>query len=65
MNNNIQPSVQAQVKVSYPLKQGLKQLWKRAGYSDIVWVKVSYPLKQGLKLHNFFFNYISSMLVLK
>ena len=37
------------VKVSYPLKQGLKQPAK----SQDVWVripvKVSYPLKQGLK----------------
>ena len=37
------------VKVSYPLKQGLKQLGgiKMNNYNQ--GVKVSYPLKQGLK----------------
>ena len=36
------------VKVSYPLKQGLKLIDSMGRYQDAV-VKVSYPLKQGLK----------------
>ena len=36
------------VKVSYPLKQGLKHL-KYNFIIYIYFVKVSYPLKQGLK----------------
>ena len=37
------------VKVSYPLKQGLKQLLFELDQLDQHQVKVSYPLKQGLK----------------
>ena len=37
------------VKVSYPLKQGLKQYFPFLKWSTIGEVKVSYPLKQGLK----------------
>ena len=37
------------VKVEYPLKQGLKQVFPTSRkYTDIN-VKVEYPLKQGLK----------------
>ena len=35
------------VKVSYPLKQGLKQKTMKR-YFSLLFVKVSYPLKQGL-----------------
>ena len=38
-----------QVKVEYPLKQGLKQLPKLFLNQCILKVKVEYPLKQGLK----------------
>ena len=38
------------VKVSYPLKQGLKLLGSRISKLYCLLVKVSYPLKQGLKL---------------
>ena len=37
------------VKVSYPLKQGLKPFWSIPLLKTCP-VKVSYPLKQGLKL---------------
>ena len=37
------------VKVSYPLKQGLKHLSTNNTRKEEVVVKVSYPLKQGLK----------------
>ena len=37
------------VKVSYPLKQGLKLIYRMHGISSSGIVKVSYPLKQGLK----------------
>ena len=37
------------VKVSYPLKQGLKHTHKVINDYDELTVKVSYPLKQGLK----------------
>ena len=37
------------VKVSYPLKQGLKQLIPIYSKEMEQEVKVSYPLKQGLK----------------
>ena len=39
-----------QVKVEYPLKQGLKHGGKMFFYEEITNVKVEYPLKQGLKL---------------
>ena len=38
------------VKVSYPLKQGLKPVQNNVAIDAIDIVKVSYPLKQGLKL---------------
>ena len=37
------------VKVSYPLKQGLKLVFVFVGIIEYSIVKVSYPLKQGLK----------------
>ena len=37
------------VKVSYPLKQGLKQFLRLFNEFIFQVVKVSYPLKQGLK----------------
>ena len=37
------------VKVSYPLKQGLKLSQTCYRCNILVCVKVSYPLKQGLK----------------
>ena len=38
-----------EVKVSYPLKQGLKQYFQLPLCLLSFHVKVSYPLKQGLK----------------
>ena len=53
------------VKVSYPLKQGLKQyiLYNRNELYYVV--KVSYPLKQGLKHDQFPFSYFHQTLKLK
>ena len=42
------------VKVSYPLKQGLKHSFIVSDEFTDIDVKVSYPLKQGLKNNNFF-----------
>ena len=41
--------VTSKVKVSYPLKQGLKHCGFFPAVQKSVAVKVSYPLKQGLK----------------
>ena len=41
------------VKVSYPLKQGLKQQLKISQQLLLQIVKVSYPLKQGLKPYGY------------
>ena len=50
------------VKVSYPLKQGLKHLQYKNNDSSRQ-VKVSYPLKQGLKPKLLFIISISSSVV--
>ena len=53
-----------QVKVEYPLKQGLKHGGKMFFYEEITNVKVEYPLKQGLK-PNLLFISIPPYLLLK